>query len=105
MYARATLVEIDTTRIAVDDALEQFRAAVLPTLRTEPGYQGTLVLSTGAGKGLLLSFRDTPEQAEGSSFYSDVIERFMVLFRAPPGREHYEVRLAEMPASGVPTTG
>lgn len=102
MYARTTLVEIDTTRVSVDDALDQFRQAVLPTLRTEAGYRGALVLSTEAGKGLLVSFWDTAQQAEESSFYSDVIERFMVLFRAPPGRERYQVRLAELPTPEAP---
>ena len=34
---------------------------------------------------------------------SEAIEQFVTVFRAPPGRERYEVRLAELEPSPVPS--
>jgi hypothetical protein len=99
MYARATALEIDTMRVGVDDAVGLFREGVLPELRQLPGFRGTYVLATPEGKGLLLSFWDTAEQAAADreqGFYAGVIERFVTLFRSPPGRESYEVLLSEL---------
>lgn len=101
MHARATLVEIDIERVGVDEAVELFRWSVLPELRRQPGYRGTMVLSTPVGKGILLSFWDAAEQAAATSFYHEVIEKYVVLFRSPPGREQYEVRLAELPPAVI----
>ena len=44
MFARVTLLEIDTMRMDVDDAVELFRERVLPDLRAEPGFEGIHVL-------------------------------------------------------------
>jgi heme-degrading monooxygenase HmoA len=102
MYARATALEIDTLRVGVDDAVELFREAVLPELREQPGFEGVFVLATPEGKGLLMSLWTTAEQAasdQESGFYADVIERFVTLYRSPPGRESYEVMLGEFPAT------
>jgi heme-degrading monooxygenase HmoA len=99
MYARATALEIDTMRLGVDDAVALFRDAVLPELREQPGFRGTYVLATRDGKGLLLSFWDTAEAAAADSdsgFYAGVIERYVTLFKSPPGRESYEVMLSEL---------
>src|SRR5574341_2350707 len=102
MHARATLLEIDTVRVSLDVALETFRAEVLPRLHEEDGYEGVVVLSNAEGKGLIVSFWSTAEQArtEGAG-YSDTLAQYMTLFRSPPGRESYEVALAELPASTV----
>jgi heme-degrading monooxygenase HmoA len=102
MFARATALEIDTLRVGVDDAVELFREAVLPELREQPGFEGVVVLATREGKGLLLSFWTTAEQAasdQETGFYADVIERFVTLYRSPPGRESYEVMLGAFPAT------
>ncbi len=40
MFARATLLEIDTVRMNLNTALERVTERVLPALRTRPGYQG-----------------------------------------------------------------
>jgi hypothetical protein len=103
MHARATLLEIDTVRVGVDAAVETFRSEVLPKLREEPGYEGVIVLSSPEGKGLIVSFWSTAEAANTErSGYSETLAEYMTLFRSPPGREHYEVALAELPATAAP---
>ena len=55
MYARLTLLEIDTVRVSVDDALELYKSEVVPRLRDEPGYCGAFVMSTPEGKGAVMT--------------------------------------------------
>jgi len=101
MFARITLLEIDTLRTTMSDALEGFRVQTLSRLRAQPGYCGVWVLGTAEGKGLLMSLWETEAQAdvEGDHhFYADEIGRFATLFRSPPGREEYEVLLVDEPA-------
>jgi heme-degrading monooxygenase HmoA len=101
MYARTTLLEIDTLRVGMADAVAMFELEILPALRAQPGYQGVYVLTTPEGKGLLISFWDTVEQADagqGAGFYAETLERYVTLFKAPPGRDHYEVAMADLPA-------
>lgn len=105
MYARLTLLEIDTLRVSVDDAVELFREAILPDLQKQPGYAGVLVLSTPHGVGALLSFWESAEAAEASAptgWYPEVLEKYMTMFKSPPGRERYEVAFAELP-TGAPS--
>ena len=101
MYARVTQLEIDTMRIGVSEALEVFRDAVLPQLREQPAYRGTYVLSTPDGRALLMSLWATEEAAaaNGSAeWYSSTLQEYATLFKTPPGRGHYEVLLADLPA-------
>ena len=101
MFARLTLLEIDTVRIPTDAAVEVFTQEVLPELQRQPGYVGVLVLSTPLGRGALLSLWETEEAAEAgatSGWYPEELERYMTLFRTPPGRERYELSLADLPA-------
>ena len=98
MYARVTLLEVDTVRTSMDDALALFRERTLPRLREQAGYRGVYVLTTQEGKGLLMSLWDTEEQAatEGEhGFYDAEIARFTTLFRSPPGRDRYEVAFVD----------
>ena len=100
MYARTTLLEIDTVRVPLDDALAVFESSVVPRLRQQPGFCGLYALTTPDGRAMLLSFWDTAEQADASAdsgWYPDVLAEFMTMFRSPPGREHYEVRVALPP--------
>lgn len=100
MHARVTLLEIDTLRATVGDALEQFRARTLDRLRAQPGYRGVWVLATPDGKALLMSLWDTQAQADVEAdhhFYADELGHFATLFRSPPGREEYEVLLVDEP--------
>ena len=102
MYARTTLLEIDTVRTSLDDAVAMLEGAVLPRLREQQGFLGLFALSTPEGKAMLISFWETAEQADASSesgWYPEVLAEYTTLFRSPPGREHYEVRLAVPPVA------
>ncbi len=97
MYSRVTLLEIDTTRVGVEDALERFTDEVLPELRAQDGYEGVIVLTTPEGRGMIVTVWETEEAAAGTAgFAAAALDRYVTLFRAPPGREYYEVALAEM---------
>lgn len=100
MYARVTLFEVDTVRIGLDEALERFRGSVLPELQKQEGYRGLYVLRTPEGKGLLLSLWETEAEAEAgiaSGYYDEQVAKFLTFLRQPPGRDHYEVALADTP--------
>jgi hypothetical protein len=56
MYARVTLIEIDTVRIDPDEAVELFKEAVLPQLRERPGYCGVYGLTTPEGNAPAATF-------------------------------------------------
>jgi hypothetical protein len=98
MYSRVTSLEIDPVRMSVEGALARYKDEVLPRLREEQGYEGILMLATPEGQGLVITLWATAADAERGvegGLYSDTIERFVTIFRAPPGREHYEVMFAE----------
>jgi hypothetical protein len=108
MYARVTQLEIDTMRIDTDTAVGVYESEVVPDLRRQPGYAGVLVLANPEGTGTIITFWDTLEAAEDSSptgFYAEVIEKFTTIFKSPPGRGRYEVRLVELPKAGIPAPG
>jgi hypothetical protein len=98
MYARVTLLEIDTLRATVGEALETFRAQTLERLREQLGYRGVWVLATAEGKALLMSLWETEAQASidgDHQFYGEELGRFATLFRSPPGRNEYEVMFVD----------
>jgi hypothetical protein len=101
VYARTTLLEIDTLRVSVDDALGTFEEAVLPRLREQPGFLGAYALATPEGRGMLVTFWATAEQADSRGelgWYPEMLQEYVTMFRSSPGREHYEVRFAMPPA-------
>jgi len=101
MYARVTQLEIDSMRIDVDDVLPLYKRDVVPLLEQHPGYCGALVLVTPEGRGQVTTLWQTEDQADASAisgFYGDIISKFVTFFRAPPGRERYEVVFADVPA-------
>ena len=102
MIARITLFEIDTLRIDLDDALVQFREKVVPETRKQEGYEGMYVMRTPGGKGLVMSLWTSEEAATTglkSGYYDEQVAKFVTLFRAPAGRESYEVVFAEPPGT------
>ena len=102
MFARVTLLEIDTLRISVDAAVERFKEMVLPEMRKQEGYEGVYLLRTPEGKGLVMTLWASQEAAVRtveSGFYDEQIAKLMSVFRAPPGREHYEVAFADVPGT------
>jgi hypothetical protein len=101
MYARVTQLEIDTMRATVSAAVALFEREVLPELQAQEGYRGVHVLVTPEGQATLVSFWETEEQADASArpgFYTETLARYVTLFAAPPGRDHYEVVLSDLPA-------
>jgi hypothetical protein len=60
MVARVTLAEIDTMRMALDDAVRRFEGSVLPRLREQDGYEGGYVLATPEGRALVMTFWTAP---------------------------------------------
>jgi len=99
MYSRVTLLEIDTLRTTVDEAVALFEDEVLPDLREQDGYEGVVVLANPDGKAMLVSVWETEDDAVASAeFARGALEQFVTLFRSPPGREQYEVLLAELPS-------
>ena len=110
MYVRTTQLEVDTIRISVGEAVEVFEQAVLSGLRDQPGFLGVYVLANDDGRAMLVSFWETAAQAEAEAetgdgtWYSDILAEYVTLFRSPPGRGSYEVRLAVPPvAAGAET--
>ncbi len=102
MYSRVTLLEIDTLRVDIDEAAELFRAKVVPALVEQDGYEGAVALVTPEGKGMIITFWDTEEGAQDASgFASAELERYVTMFRSPPGREYYEVAFADMAGVSV----
>ncbi len=98
MYSRVTLLEIDTLRTTVDDAVVMFEDRVLPRLREQDGYEGVVVLANPDGKAMLVSVWEDEDAAHASAgFATTALEEFVTMFRSPPGREGYEVVFAEMP--------
>jgi heme-degrading monooxygenase HmoA len=104
MIARATIAEIDPVRMSVDEAVDLFRDSVLPALHEQPGYEGVYVLVSPEGQALVLTFWESEDAADaglagGRSFYREQVEKFVTIYASPPGRETYDVVLAEEPAS------
>lgn len=87
--------------MSLGDAIALFNESVLPALRAQEGFEGVYLMLSPEGKALVLSFWETEALAEAglaSGFYSAQVEKFVTIYRAPPGREAYEVVVAEVPA-------
>jgi hypothetical protein len=98
MFARVTQLELDPSRTDVQTALERFRETVLPELREEDGYAGVYVMATTEGHGLIISLWETEEEARaGVTLHGERLERYVTLFKSPPGRELYDVQLVDLP--------
>jgi heme-degrading monooxygenase HmoA len=98
------MAEIDTVRMSIDEAVELFRESVVPALHKQPGFEGVYLLLSPEGQALVLTFWESEEAAQAGiagsrSFYSEQVEKFVTLYKAPPGRELYDVLLAEEPAA------
>ena len=100
MVARVTLAEIDAVRMSVARALEFFEESVMPDLQDETGYEGCYVLTTPEGKALVVTFwtdEDAADRSMASGLYASQVDKFVTLLRTPPGRETYEVSVADAP--------
>jgi heme-degrading monooxygenase HmoA len=106
MIARVTLAEVDAVRMSIGDAIRLFRDSVVPALEDQDGFEGVYVLLSPEGKVLVVTFWESEETADagiagGRSFYAEQIEKFVTIYRSPPGRETYDVVLAEAPAVAI----
>jgi heme-degrading monooxygenase HmoA len=100
MVARVTLAEIDPMRMSIAKALERFRESVIPALHEQDGYEGGYVLTTPEGKALVLTFWSDEAAADAgirSGYYGRQVGKFVTLYRDAPGRESYEVSVADVP--------
>jgi heme-degrading monooxygenase HmoA len=100
MVARVTLAEIDAVRTSVAGAVRRFEETVVPALEQQEGYEGCYVLTTPEGKALVLTFwRDNEAAAASvvSGLYAAQVQKFVTVMRSSPGRETYEVSVADTP--------
>jgi heme-degrading monooxygenase HmoA len=100
MVARVTLAEVDAVRIRMDEAIDLYRDSVLPALESRPGYEGCYVLTTPEGKALVLTFWASESAAEtglATGFYAEQVAKFVTFYAASPGRETYDVAIAQAP--------
>lgn len=106
MVARVTLAELDPVRMSIEEAVEVFRDSVVDALRGQDGYEGVFVLVSPEGQALALTLWRDEEAADaglagGRSFYQEQVEKFTTIYRSPPGREHYDVVIADVPAAAL----
>jgi heme-degrading monooxygenase HmoA len=109
MVVRATEAEIDVVRTNPSEGVAVFEQSVLPALREQEGYEGCYVLLSEEGKMLVLSFWESEEAAREtrlSGFYEAQIAKFsdLVVYQHEPGREAYDVVVADAPRE-VAVTG
>jgi heme-degrading monooxygenase HmoA len=100
MVARVTLAEVDTVRTSLSQAVRLFEESVLPELHANEGYEGCYVLTTPEGKALVTTFwadDDAAEAGIASGLWRAQVEKFVTLMRTQPGRETYDVAVAEAP--------
>ena len=102
MYSRVTLLEIDTLRASLVEVERAFEENVVPRLEELDGYEGAIVLATPEGKGLVATFWASPEAADATvEFARSATDEFVTVFRAPAGREHYDVMYLNVPAAAA----
>lgn len=102
MVARVTLAEVDVVRQNLDGLVEFYRQSVMPEQHAQDGYEGGYVLTTPEGKALVMTlWRDenAAEAGVASGFYGEQVQKFVTVFKAPPGREMYDVAVADVPAA------
>ena len=102
MVARVTLAEVDVVRQGLAELVKFYEQSVMPEQHAQDGYEGGYVLTTPEGKALVLTlWRDEDAAAAGmaSGFYGEQVEKFVTVFKAPPGREMYDVAVADVPAA------
>jgi heme-degrading monooxygenase HmoA len=100
MIARVTLAEVDAVRMSIPKGVQLFEESVLPELHEAEGYEGCYVLVTPEGKALVMTFWTDEAAAEAgvsSGLWHAQVEKFVTLIRAQPGREAYDVVVAEAP--------
>ena len=102
MVARVTLAEVDVVRQNLGSLVEFYRQSVMPAQQAQEGYEGGYVLTTPEGKALVMTFwrdEDAAEAGVASGFYGEQVQKFVTVFKAAPGRDMYDVAVADVPAA------
>jgi heme-degrading monooxygenase HmoA len=102
MVAQVTLADIDLVRASLETVTDVYRESVVPALQEQPGYCGAYGLATPEGKAMVITFWDTEEDARryvASGVYDEQVRKFVTFYRVTPGRESYEVMLADTPGA------
>ena len=99
MVARVTLAEVDAVRMSIDAALELYRASVIPGAARAGRLRGLLrphdARGQGAGADVLGATRRPPMPGSRAATTREQVEKFVTFFRSPPGRETYDVGVAD----------
>jgi heme-degrading monooxygenase HmoA len=101
MVAQVTLADIDLVRVSLEAVTDLYRESVVPALEEQSGYCGVYGLATPDGKAMVITFWETADDARAhlaSGVYDEQVQKFVTFYRATPGRETYEVMIADMPA-------
>ena len=104
MVAQVTLADIDLVRVSLEAVTELYRESVVPALQDEPGYRGVYGLATPEGKAMVITFWETEEDAQrhvATGVYDEQVRKFVTFYRAAPGRETYDVMVADMPIARI----
>jgi len=102
MMARVTLAEVDVVRQGLAGLVKFYEQSVMPAQHAQEGFEGGYVLTTPEGKALVMTFwrdKDSADAGMSSGFYGEQVEKFVTVFKAPPGREMYDVAVADVPAA------
>lgn len=93
MYARLTIMQVDTDRI--DEGIEFYQESIVPAAKTQKGFRGIyLLVDRKTGKSISLTLWDSEEDAianEKSRYYQEQIVKGVQFYTKPPIREGYEV--------------
>jgi hypothetical protein len=99
MVARVTLAEVDVVRKSLGALIEFYKDSVLPAQHAQDGYEGGYVLTTPEGKALVMTLwrdEEAADAAVASGFYGEQVQKFVTVFKVPPGRETYDVAIADV---------
>jgi heme-degrading monooxygenase HmoA len=100
MVAQVTLADIDLVRVSLQSVADLYRESVIPALEEQLGYCGVYGLATPDGKAMVITFWETEDDARAhvaSGVYDEQVRKFMTFYRVTPGRESYEVMIADPP--------
>lgn len=107
MVARVTLAEVDVVRRSPQRGIELFRDSIVPALEQQEGYRGSYLFLSQEGKVAVITFWADDASARASrlsGFYQEQIDKFtreFAVFRALPGRDAYDVVVADVPAEAT----
>ena len=107
MVARVTLAEIDVVRRSPQGGIALFEESIVPALQEQEGYLGCYLFLSQEGKVAVITFWTSDETARGSrlsGFYQEQIDKFtteFAIFKAKPGRDTYDVVVADVPVQAT----